>query len=318
MTHVLVVGHLHDAGHAMLDSAPGVRATYADGSDESCYAHLVHDADALLIRTQPVTAAVIDAAPRLRIVSRHGVGYDSIDLDALNARGIPLVVCGDVNSVSVAEHALMLMLAASKRAMRADAAVRHGDWSWRGGNESRELHRKNLLVVGYGRVGRHLARMAAGLGMNIRAYSPGLLARGWPEGPVSPVEDLHEGLAWADVVSLSAPKTDKPLLDTPEFAAMKRGAVLVNIARGGLISEPALVDALETGRVGAAGLDVFAEEPLPPGHPLTTFDQVLLSPHIAGVTAEAAERMAVDSVRNVLDFLDGRLDPGRIVNRAQI
>ena len=318
MPHVLVAGTLHPAGHEVLASAPGVTVEFAEGISEESYAPRLHAADALLLRTQPLGASTIAGAPRLRIVSRHGVGFDAVDVDALTARGVVLAVCGDVNSTSVAEHAMMLMLAATKRALRADGAVRRGAWGWREALEPQDLRGRNLLVVGFGRIGRRIAAMAAGFGLSVRAHDPLLMERGWPEGEVGPVAELREGLAWADIVSLSAPGTGRPLIGTAELAAMRPGAVLVNTARGGLIDEAALVDALRSGDVGAAGLDVFESEPPPPDHPLAAFDQVILSPHVAGLTADAAERMATGSARNILDFFAGRIDPTLVVNRKHL
>lgn len=318
MPHVLVAGRLHLSGRALLDAAPGLTVRYIEEISEPSYAPHIGEADALLIRTQPLTAPTVAKGERLKIVSRHGVGYDAVDVAALNARGIALAVCGDVNSHSVAEHASMMILAATKRALRADAAVRSGPWEWRNRLESRDLRGRNLLLVGFGRIGRHTATMMAGFGMTIRAHDPHLFEHGWPAGDVAPVADLHEGLAWADAISVSAPKSDRPLLGAAEFAAMKPGVIVVNTARGGIVDEAALVAALESGKVGAAGLDVFEEEPLPPDHPLARFDQVLLSPHIAGVTDGAAERMATGSAQNILDFFAGKIDPALVVNRREI
>ena len=144
---------------------------------------------------------------------------------------------------------------------------------------------------------------------------PLLRERGWPDGRVSPVASLSDGLAWADVVSVHVPKAGRPILGADEFSCIKPGAIVVNTARGGIIDEAALASALADGRVAAAGLDVFDDEPPANDHPLLGFDQVVLSPHIAGLTQQAAERMAVSSVRNVIDFFAGRLDSDLIVNR---
>jgi D-3-phosphoglycerate dehydrogenase len=315
MPHVLIAGKMHPAGLAILDSAPGVTYDYVEAISEPSYASLIDRADALVIRTQPLTATTIERAARLKIVSRHGVGYDSVDVAALNRKRIPLCIVGDVNSLSVAEHALTLILAAAKRLGRADRAVREGSWGWRNGLEPREISGRTLLILGYGRSGRRLARLASGFEMTIRAFDPYLQRQGWPDGPAAPVADLAEGLAMADFISIHTPKAGSPLLGAREFAQMKPGVVLVNTARGGIADEAALVAALQDGRVGAAGLDVFDEEPPPDVYPLTAFDQVVLTPHVAGLTAEAGERMAVESVRNALDFLAGRLDPDLIVNK---
>ncbi len=318
MPQVLVAGKLHPVGRAVLDGAPNMSVRYIDEISEESYAPFIAEADALLIRTQPLSAETVAKADRLRIVSRHGVGYDAVDVAALTARGIPLAVCGDVNSYSVAEHACMMILACAKRAVRADASVRHGPWGWRNTLESQDLRGRSLLIAGFGRIGRHVAQMMAGFGMDIRAYDPWLARHGWPDGPVAAMDDLAEALAWADVVSISAPKGERPLIGAPELAMMKPGAILVNTARGGIVDEAALADALRSGHLGAAGLDVFEQEPPAPDHPLLQFDQLILSPHIAGVTEGAAERMAIGSAQNILDFLSGTLDPDLIVNRTQI
>lgn len=318
MANILVAGKLHPIGHELLDAAPDLKVRYVEEISEESYAPHIGWADALLIRTQPLSAGTVAKAGRLRIVSRHGVGYDAVDLAALNARGIALAVCGDVNSTSVAEHAAMMILAAAKRALRADRSVRQGPWDWRNGLESQDLRGRKLLLLGYGRIGRHIATMMSGFGMEIRAYDPFLREQGWPDGPVAPVADLAEGLGWADIISVSVPRAEKPLIGTAEFARMRDGVILVNTARGGIVDEAALILALETGKVAAAGLDVFEDEPPRAENPLLRFDQVLLSPHIAGVTDGAAQRMAIGAAQNILDFFAGNIDPKLIVNREML
>ena len=318
MPHVLVAGKLHPSGLALLERAGGVAFTHVEEISEASYQPLLAEADAVVIRTQPMGAASIAKATRLRIVSRHGVGYDAVDVAALNARNIPLCIVGDVNSVSVAEHAMMLILASVKRLIRSDRAVRVGPWGWRNKLEQGEVAGKTLLILGYGRIGRHLARMAAAFDMEIIAFDPWALTHGWPEGPARPVATLEEGLALADVISVNLPKGDRPILGVAELALLKPGAVIINTARGGIVDEAALAAALTLGQVGAAGLDVFDAEPPGPDHPLLAFDQVILTPHTAGLTAEAAERMAISSVQNVLDFFAGRLNPALIVNKDAI
>jgi D-3-phosphoglycerate dehydrogenase len=316
MPHLLIAGKLHPAGLATLNAAEGVTYDYVEEVSEASYAPLIGRADALVIRTQPLSAGTVAKAGRLKLVSRHGVGYDAVDLAALNARRIPLCVVGDVNSVSVAEHAMMLILATTKRLLRSDRAVRAGDWGWRNTLEVGEVFGRRLLVLGFGRIGRQLAQLAKAFGMEVRAYDPFLQERGWPDATAAPVRSLEEGLAWADVISVNMPKGDRPVIGPAEFAHARPGAILVNTARGGIVDEAALVAALKEGRIAAAGIDVFDSEPPSPDHPLLAFDQVVLSPHVAGLTRPAAERMAVASVQNVLDFFSGRIDPDLIVNKG--
>jgi D-3-phosphoglycerate dehydrogenase / 2-oxoglutarate reductase len=314
--HLLVAGKLHPAGVALLQRlhSDGYSYDYVEEVSEASYAPLIDRADALVIRTQPLSAPTVARAGRLKVVSRHGVGYDSVDVAALDARGIALTILGDVNSISVAEHAIMLLLAAAKRARKADSAVRGGQWGWRNKLEQQEISGKRLLILGYGRSGRYLARMATGFGMEIMAFDPNLEKVGWPKGEVQPVSDLGAALGWADYISVHVPKSDKPVIGEEEIALMKRGVILVNTARGGVVCETALAEALESGQIGAAGLDVFEEEPPRPTSRLLAYDNVVLSPHIAGLTAECSERMAVGAIGNAINYLSGSIDPALVVN----
>jgi D-3-phosphoglycerate dehydrogenase / 2-oxoglutarate reductase len=316
MPHLLVAGQLHPNGEALLSELParGVTVDYVREVSEPSYAPLIDKADALVIRTQRLGAETISMAGRLKIVSRHGVGYDAVDLPALNARGIALAIVGDVNSTSVAEHAMMQLLAGAKRAVIADRTVRDpAAWNWRNRLEQQEVSGKNLLILGYGRTGRALARMAGGFGMQVAAHDPFLQAADWPEGEVQPLS-LAEGLAWADYISVHVPRGERPTIGATEISRMKPGVVIANTARGGVIDEEALADALISGKVGAAGVDVFAQEPPNASCPLLDLPNVILSPHIAGLTAECSERMAVAAINNAVDFLAGSLDPRFIVN----
>lgn len=316
MPHLLVAGKLHPSGLDLLRSAP-VTFDYVEEISEPSYQAFLQRADALIIRTQPLTAASVAKAPRLKIVSRHGVGYDAVDVAALNARGIPLCIVGDVNSSGVAEHAMMLILAASHHLIAANRAVRGGNWAWRNGLQAREIAGKRLLIVGFGRIGRKLAALARAFGMEVAAHDPFVPAADWP-ALASRAPDLGAALEGADVVSLHLPRGEGVVLGAAELARMKPTAVVVNTARGGLVDEAALADAVRAGRLGGAGLDVFAAEPPVSDHPLYGLDQVVLTPHHAALTVECAERMALASVQNVLDFLDGKLDPALVVNAAAI
>lgn len=318
MPHILIAGKIHPSGMALLKNAPGITYDYVEEVSEASYAPLIANADGLVIRTQPCSAATIALATQLKIVSRHGVGYDTVDLPSVNARGIALAVCGDVNSVSVAEHSMMLILAAVKQTVKADTSVRNSEWGWRNLLAAREVSGKNLLIIGYGRIGRHLARMASGFSMNIRAFDPYLEKSGWPSGNVDPVSSLEEGLRWADAVSVNVPHSGKALIGAAELASMRSNAVLVNTARGGVIDEAALAAALKDGVIAGAGVDVFETEPPTKENALFDLHNAILTPHIAGLTAECAERMAISSVQNVLDFFNGCIGQNLVVNREAL
>lgn len=316
MPHLLVAGKLHPSGLDLLRAAP-VTFDYVEEISEPSYQAYLPKADALVIRTQPLSAASIAKAAGLKIVSRHGVGYDAVDVPTLNARGIPLCIVGDVNSSGVAEHAMMLILAATHRLIAADQATRAGDWGWRNGLQTQEVAGKRLLILGFGRIGQKLAGLARAFGMEIAAYDPFLPAGHWPKGAAR-VSDLAAGLGEADAVSLHLPKADRVVLGADELALMKPSAVVVNTARGGLVDEVALAGALGAGRLGGAGIEVFDAEPPATDHPLFGIDRAVLTPHNAALTVECAERMALASVQNVLDFFAGKLDPALIVNKAAL
>ena len=316
MPHLLVAGKLHPSGLDLLRSAPVTFDYVEEISEPSYQAHLAK-ADALVIRTQPLSAMSIGKAPNLKIVSRHGVGYDAVDVGALNARHIPLCIVGDVNSSGVAEHAMMLILAATHRLIAADRATRAGDWGWRNGLQTQEVAGKRLLILGFGRIGQKLAGLARAFGMEVHAHDPYIPADRWPAGAVREA-DLTRALAEADAVSLHLPRADRAVVGPAELALMKPTAVVVNTARGGLVDEIALADALRSGRLGGAGVEVFTAEPPVTDHPLFGLDRAVLTPHNAALTAECAERMAIASVQNVLDFFAGKLDPALIVNKDSL
>lgn len=319
MPRVLVAGKLHERGLAVLRNAPGIELDYVEAITLESYVPYMAKADALLVRTQPVTADVIAGAHRLQIVSRHGVGYDAVDLPALNARKIPLTVVGDVNARPVAEHTLLMLLAAAKRLPRHDAAMRSGDWNIRNQFAATELDGKRLLIVGFGRVGRLVAAMAKPFGMSIAAYDPFQAADMFAGAGVERVADLQAALPSADFITLHVPKTgDGPLLGAAELARLKPGVVIINTARGGLIDEAALAAALDNGTVAAAGLDVFETEPPTPGNGLFRDQRIVLTPHIAGLTQECAIRMAMVSAQNILDHFAGKLRSDLVVNRVEI
>lgn len=322
MPNILVAGKLHPAGKLYLDELKGRGYTYdyVEEVSEESYQQYLGSADGLVIRTQPCTSESIAKAQKLKVVSRHGVGFDSVDVGSLNERKIPLMIVGDVNSRSVAEHAMALLMGAYKRMIKADNSVRTspGGWNWRNQLEQQDLYGKKLLIIGYGRIGQHLAKMANGLGLEVSAYDPFLESKGWPEGSVAPISSFDDALAWADCISVHIPKSDAPLIGEKEFSSMKTGVVIADTSRGGVICQKAMVNAIESGKLGAAGLDVFIDEPISEDNPLLKYDNLVLSPHIAGLTLECAERMALASIQNVVDYLEGIPNSDLIVNRGQI
>jgi D-3-phosphoglycerate dehydrogenase len=261
-----------------------------------------------------MTADDIALAPKLKIVSRHGVGYDAVDVAALNTRRIPLAIVGDVNSRAVAEHTLMLMLAAARRTVAHHIASTTGHWNERNRFDSTEIDGKSLLLLGFGRIGRRVAELAKAFGMNVGAFDPYVTAEQMALLGVSHAPDMISALAAADYVSVHMPGGQGPLIGAAELARMKPSAIIVNAARGGIADELALDAALREGRLRAAALDVLADEPPAPDHPLLSNPHITISPHNAGLTEECAMRMSIAAARNILDAFDGKLDRKLIVN----
>lgn len=314
---VLVAGRLHPAGRAVFDARADIRYEVLDDPSVADVEARIAALDGILVRKVRITAETVAMATRLAIVARHGVGYDNVDVDALTARGIPLTVVGEANSVPVAEQALTLMLAVSRKLLRADRAVRAAeDYAIREQLGQTELAGKTVLIVGMGRIGTRVARRCAAFDMNVVIADPYVPLRVVRGLGYRYVEDFHDALGEADIVTLHMPgRGDRaPVFAGPEFAAMKQGAYLVNCARGTLIDEDALFTALTDGPLAGAGLDVMRDEPPGKDHPLLWLDNVVFSPHAAASTVEAQARMAATAARNIVDALDGRLDRDMVVN----
>ncbi|WP_020683041.1 hydroxyacid dehydrogenase [Marinobacterium rhizophilum] len=319
MPHILVAGKIHEAGLERLRNAPGVTFDLVEEVTTESYSPLLEKADGLLIRTQPMTAKEIALAKSLKIVSRHGVGYDSVDVKALNERGIPLAVVGDVNSRSVAEHTLMMMMAVAKQALHHDASIRQGNWGCRNAFSAVELSGHTLLLLGFGRIGQCVAQLALPFGMQVMVYDPYHTEDFIRDKGCIPVSSITEMLPEADFLSVHMPLIDgKALIGKDELALMKSTAIVVNTSRGGIIDEQALCAALQEGRLGGAGLDVMVNEPPAADDPLLSCPRVLLSPHVAGLTQEAAMRMSVSAVENILNCFSASLDPALVVNASEI
>ncbi|MFK0274087.1 hydroxyacid dehydrogenase [Ensifer sp. NPDC090286] len=316
MKKIVVIQPLRAEALALFDQRNDVSyEVVTDFSKENLLKH-VGDADAITVRDAPLPEEVLAAASRVKVVSRHGVGYDNIPIDYCTTRGIPVTVVGDVNAISVAEQTMFLMLAAARAGVQLDAAVRKGDFAARSRLLGVELRGRTLLVVGFGRIGREVAKRSASFGMNIRVFDP-FASRATSEGTTF-VDTLEEGLAVADVASLHIPLSDatRNIIDAKALATLKPGAIIINTARGGIVDEAALVHAVKTGHVRSAGLDTFAVEPLPTTDQLIAEERIILSPHSAALTEESLVAMGVMTARNALAGLDGNLDPQLVVNRS--
>jgi len=260
--------------------------------------------DAVISRTLDLSAAAIDACPTLKVISKHGVGVSNIAVAAATGRGIPVYVTPGANAQSVTEMTLGLMFAAARRVSWMDREIRQGRWSR--AQDGLELSGRTLGLIGFGQVARRVARACQAIGMQVLVHDPLLPADAALDG-AERIDDLSVLLGRSQVLSLHVPLTaqTRNLIGAEQLALLPEGALLINTARGEVVEEAALVQALASGQLYAAGLDTMAVEPLPANSPLLRLDNVVLTPHVGGSTPAALAAMAAGAVRNVLGFLDG-------------
>ncbi len=286
------------------------------------------DFQALLRQHGKVQGVVLGATPYgpdefgatdgLQVVARIGVGYDAVHVPTLTQAGIPLMTAGTANSPSVAELAVFFMMTLAKRGAMFNRLVQEGRWvADRMKQMPADLNGKTVLIVGFGRIGTRTAKRCLAMEMEVLVHDPYVSEVSIRAAGCEPAPDLDAALARADFLTLHCPKTPETvgLINAARLAAMKPTAYLVNTARGGIVDEPALHAALTAGRLAGAGLDVYAQEPPQPDHPLLKLDSVISAPHMAGVTAEAVERMAEASIRNVLSVFDGAIIRENVINK---
>ena len=300
----IVTGNdLAPAALALLNDYDVVYAGKAPTEDDIVALCRKHDPVAIIVRYGKVGVAAMAAAPSLRVISKHGSGTDTIDKVAAAERGIRVVAAVGANAAAVAEHALALLLACAKSVVQMNARMHAGHWD-KPTHKSVELEGRTVGLLGLGAIGLRVARLTHAMGMRVLGFDP--YAKDLP-AYVQRVDDLATIWREADAVSLHCPLTadNSKLLNAKTLAACKRGVIVVNTARGGLIDEPALLDAIRSGQVASAGLDSFAVEPMTASHPFHGEPRITLSPHVGGVTAEAYVKMGVGAVQNALAVLNG-------------
>ncbi len=268
----------------------------------------IGDCDAIIVRTAKITAKIFDAAPKLKILARHGAGYDGVDLEAARKHGVLVCTAGGANAISVAELAIFYMLYCSRNFKKVQKLYLEDYRKAKMGIPKTELEGKTLGLVGLGNIGKLVAKKAAlGFDMTVLAYDPFAKKEGLPEY-IRLVEDRDEIFRQADYVSLHVPATPETVhsVSDREFGLMKESAYLINTSRGSIVDELALVRALQAGKIAGAGLDVLEKEPIDPANPLIEMDNVLTAPHIGGATKEASSRSSVACAEAIDDFFSGR------------
>ncbi len=315
---VLLPENLAAAGWELIRTREDVQAiAYPPSLAMPAFHDFLADADGVALSYTPYSAREMAASSAMRVVARIGVGYDSVEVPALTARKIPLMIAGTANSVSVAEHALSVMLMLAKRATVMDSLVRSGRWHERYRDMPMDLAGRTVLVIGFGRIGTRTAARCLAMEMTVLVSDPYVSEAVIRAAGCEPVTDLDAALLRADFLTIHCPKTAETigLIDGRRLKLMKPSALLVNTARGGIVEEGALAKALKENRLAGAGIDVFATEPVGSDNPLLGLSTVILSPHMAGVTVEATARSARAAVGNILSVFDGRPIRENVVNK---
>ncbi len=283
--------------------AAGFDLIFADTREEEDLAQAVKDAEGVLVQFAPITRRLIQSMDRCKVISRYGIGLDNVDTAAASEQGIEVLRLPDYCWNEVADHALTLLLTINRKILQFDRSIRNGRWGGPPGDHIRALNNSVLGIIGFGNVGRLVAKRALCFGMTVIAYDPYANKEG--VAGVEVIDDLDQLLQRSDYVSLHCPLTTDTfhIIDSERLKVFKRGAGLINTSRGALVKTEDIVAALKEGLLGAAALDVFEEEPLGREHPLFSFDNVVLTPHVAWCSLESFERLQRKPVLNLIDYL---------------
>jgi D-3-phosphoglycerate dehydrogenase len=316
MKKILVIQPIHEAGIKLLESNPNYEFEVVENVDAEFLKSKIKDCDGASIRTAKLTSDVIEAANNLKIISRHGVGYDNIDLEASKKNNLTLAITATANAVAVAEHVMFMLLNISKRKNMYDDTVKSGKFSDRNKlPKTVELWSKNILIAGFGRIGQALIKRCLGFEMNVFIYDPFVSKDVIEKLGGIKVESMEDTCKDMDAISLHIPLNDKTknIINYDLLKTMKNNCIIINAARGGIVNEVDLDKALNEDLIFGAGLDVFEIEPPEASNPLLKNDKVFLSPHTASFTEECMTRMGKETVQNIIDFFDEKLEKSKII-----
>ena len=316
MKKILVIQPIHEAGIELLKSNANYEFEVVENVDPEFLKSKIKDCDGASIRTAKLTGDVIEAANNLKIISRHGVGYDNIDLEASKKNNLTLAITATANAVAVAEHVMFMLLNISKRKTMYDDTVKEGKFNDRNKlPKTVELWGKNILIAGFGRIGQSLIKRCLGFEMKVFVYDP-FVSKDVIEnlGGIK-VESMEDTCKEMDAISLHIPLNDKTknIINYDLLKTMKKNCILINAARGGIVNEIDLDKALKEDLIFGAGLDVFEIEPPESNNPLLKNDKVFLSPHTAAFTEECMTRMGKETIQNIIDFFDEKLEKSKTV-----
>ncbi len=313
---ILVIQSIHEEGINLLKNNTDYVFEVTNNLDEENLKLKISDCDGVSIRTAKLSSQVINSSKKLKIISRHGVGYDNIDLVSSKEKDITLAITATANAVAVAEHVMFMLLNISKRKNMYDQTVRTGNFSNRNKlPKTIELWKKNILIAGFGRIGQCLIKRCKGFEMNVYVYDPFVSKETIESFGGKKVENLHEIVKSVDAISLHMPLNDKTknIINYDLMKNMRKNCIIINAARGGIINEIDLNKALNENLIFGAGLDVFEVEPPDQNNPLLKNDKVFFSPHTAAFTEECMIRMGKETIQNIIDFFDKKLVKSQII-----
>ena len=314
--NILIIQPIHEAGIKLLENNPNYNYEVIENIKLEDIKNKIQNCDGLSIRTAKLPGEIIDLGKKLKVISRHGVGYDNVDLAAIKKNKITLTITATANAVAVAEHVMFMLLNISKRKSMYDDAVKNGKFNDRNKlPKTIELWGKNILIAGFGRIGQALIKRCLGFEMNVFVYDPFINEEKIKSLGGIKVDNLENSLSKIDMISLHLPLTNetKNLIDINLIKKMKKNCIIINAARGGIINEIDLDRALNENLIFGAGLDVFDIEPPKDDNPLLKNDKVFLSPHTAAFTEECMKRMGKETIQNIIDFFDEKLEKSKIV-----
>ena len=316
MKKILIIQPIHEEGMNLLKDNSDFEYEIVDNIDTEFLKSKIKDCDGISIRTAKLSGDVIEAANNLKIISRHGVGYDNIDLEVSKKKDITLAITATANAVAVAEHVMFMILNISKRGSMYDDTVKSGKFNERNKlPKTVELWNKNILIAGFGRIGQALIKRCLGFEMNVFVFDPFVSKEFIEKRGGTKVDNLSKTSKDMDAMSLHIPLNDetKNIINYELLKSMKKNCIIINAARGGIVNEVDLDRALNENLIFGAGLDVFETEPPAENNPLLKNKKVFLSPHTAAFTEECMTRMGKETIQNIFDFFDGSLENSKKV-----
>lgn len=306
----IVISHpLYKDGMALLEGK--AELIIPNDGDSDRIIDSLRDADAYILRIGKIDRKAIEQCPNLKVITRPGVGYDSVDVEAATERGIPVVLCPSANARAVAEHTVSMLFACSKNTVESVNETKKGNFNIRNRYAAVDICGKMIVLLGFGNIGRQVAKMCSGLDMQVGVYDPYVKRETVEAMGCTYFEELLDAMAAGDYVSLHLPSlpSTRGMISTAQFGAMKSTAYFLNAARGDVVDEPAMVKALEEGWIAGAGLDVLIEEPMPADHPLMKLNNVVVTPHMAAQTQETVSKLVTMAAEGTLAVLNGEKWP---------